>query len=353
MKSNIDAIDPRAWPEPRYLDVTVPHRIAFRVIGRPAGDPWLLLHGGPGSGASRAMLQPLDLTRHRAVLPDQRGSGDSLPRGRVLRNHTAALVADIEALRQHLGIERWSVLAGSWGAALALAYGGRHPQCVQRVVLRGAFALGRGEIGRLLKGRHSGKVPSLPSSVWPRDGGVPVTVLLRRLRQVFQSVTPGVAALGAARRWAVLEARAAERGLWRALWQASPSVSWASRRQAWAVQRRSTRRLFAQAQCGASQCRPADRQRLRKFKVQAHYLFHRGFLRPAALDQALLGLARAGVPVDWVHGRCDSVCPPLNSQRAFAMFLRRGGHGRLWFTAAGHLGHEPAQQAALCQAVQT
>ncbi|MDT4866166.1 hypothetical protein FQZ97_1010060 [compost metagenome] len=94
--------------------------------------------------------------------------------------------------------------------------------------------------------------------------------------------------------------------------------------------------------------RPSDRAALHTYRIQAHYLRHRGFVRPGALDAAVLGLARQGVAVDWVHGACDAVCPPANS-RAWAALGRRGAPQQVTLTEplSGHLGSEPAMRVAL------
>lgn len=89
----------------------------------------------------------------------------------------------------------------------------------------------------------------------------------------------------------------------------------------------------------------ADRRALRKFRIQAHYLLHRGFVRLPALDQAVRQLAAQGIPVDWVHGRFDAICPPANSRRWAAM--GPPGGPRLQTPCSGHLGFEPGLLAAL------
>ncbi len=95
----------------------------------------MVLHGGPGSGCPPFWLEAFDLARHRVVLFDQRGCGRSEPLGELRANTTHHLLADIEALREHLGIERWLVLGASWGSALGLAYAQRHPDRVSEMVL--------------------------------------------------------------------------------------------------------------------------------------------------------------------------------------------------------------------------
>ena len=306
---------PVVWPSPRHLPVGRGHRMAWRELGAARGEPWLVLHGGPGSGAQPGLVAPLDLRRHRAIAPDQRGSGASRPRGGTRGNHTEALVADLEALRVHLGLERWAVLAGSWGTVLALVYAQRHPQRVQRL----------------------GAEP-----FWPVQAGTPLPVALCRLTQMLQTGTPGVAALRVARRWAVLEAGLAEHGMQRserlARQDGELALAVAIHRE-WATLRRRWRR--AQAQARQPRRQRADHAALRKYRVQAHYLRHRGFMRPGQLDRAVRELAQQGLPIDWVHGRCDAVCPPANSHRWAAV------GGRLTQPLAGHLGHEPALLAAL------
>lgn len=348
--SNMNAIStppredpmPPAWPAPHHLAVGRGHRMAWRDAGRRDGEPWLLLHGGPGSGAQPGLLAPLALGRHRAIAPDQRGSGASRPRGGLLGNHTQALVADLEALREHLGVHRWALLAGSWGTVLALAYAQRHPQRVQRLVLRGAFAVRQREIGGLLSPTRSTLQRLGGEPFWPARPGTPLPVALRRLTQLLQSGTPGVAGLRVVRRWALLESALAERGLWRSAIHAAagptPALALAAHR-AWAGLRRRQRRDRAQAR--QPRRSPGDRQAWRKFRVQAHYLRHRGFVRSGDLDRAVRALAQQGVPVDWVHGRFDAVCPPANSRRWASV------GGRLLQPWCGHLGHEPGMLAAL------
>lgn len=330
------------WPTPRHLAVGRGHRMAWRDVGPVDGQPWLLLHGGPGSGAHPGLLAPLDLRHQRGIAPDQRGCGASRPYGGTRGNHTAALVADLEALREKLGLERWSVLGGSWGTVLALAYAQQHPHCVQRLVLRGAFALSRREIGGLLLPAQRTVQRLGAEPFWPARAGTPLPVALRRLTQLLQSGTPGVAGLRVLRRWGLLETLLAERGLRRSVYHAAQEANdalAAATRQAWAVTRQRQRRAQAQAR------RPgrtgSDRQALHKFRVQSHYLQHRGFMPPGALDRAVRALERLGVPIDWVHGRFDAVCPAGNSRRWAALC------GHLTLTDSGHLGHEPGMLAAL------
>ena len=128
------------------LPVGAPHELHVEECGTPEGLPVLFLHGGPGAGSWPYHRRFFDPARYRIVLFDQRGAGRSTPSAELHDNTTAHLVADIEAIREWLGIERWVVFGGSWGSTLALAYAQAHPGRVLGLVLRGIF-LGRpGEV---------------------------------------------------------------------------------------------------------------------------------------------------------------------------------------------------------------
>ena len=104
------------------LKVSPRHSLYFEECGNPAGKPVVLLHGGPGGGVNPLMRRLHDPQAYRMVLFDQRGCGQSTPYADLEDNTTWSLVGDIEALRQHLSIQRWQVFGGSWGSTLALAY---------------------------------------------------------------------------------------------------------------------------------------------------------------------------------------------------------------------------------------
>jgi pimeloyl-ACP methyl ester carboxylesterase len=118
------------------------HSIYYEQCGNPHGLPVVVLHGGPASGCSPLQRRFFDPAIFRIVLFDQRGCGRSMPRGSVVANDTPALVRDIEQLRRRLGIERWIVFGGSWGASLAIAYAADHLSSCSSVILRGAFLTG-------------------------------------------------------------------------------------------------------------------------------------------------------------------------------------------------------------------
>ena len=122
-----------------FLRVSDLHDMYFEESGNPNGTPAVFLHGGPGSGTDAKMRRFFDPASYRIILFDQRGCGQSRPHASLVENTTWHLVADIEALREHLGVERWLVFGGSWGSTLALAYAQKHPQRVRALVLRGIF----------------------------------------------------------------------------------------------------------------------------------------------------------------------------------------------------------------------
>jgi proline iminopeptidase len=122
------------------LDVGDGHVLSYEQVGNPQGTPIVYLHGGPGSGCTLGSRGNFDLQRHRAVLLDQRAAGRSTPHAASDDVHWASIdmdhhVADIERLREHLGIERWIVFGLSWGSVLGLTYAERHPERVSAAVL--------------------------------------------------------------------------------------------------------------------------------------------------------------------------------------------------------------------------
>ena len=130
-----------------YLQVSPVHSLYFEESGNPEGKPVVFLHGGPGGGTEAKHRRYFDPAAYRIVLFDQRGCGKSTPHASLEENTTWDLVADIEKLREHLGVEKWLVFGGSWGSTLALAYAETHPSRVTQLVLRGIFLLRQREIG--------------------------------------------------------------------------------------------------------------------------------------------------------------------------------------------------------------
>ncbi|HZH26892.1 MAG TPA: prolyl aminopeptidase [Azospirillaceae bacterium] len=132
--------------ETGFLAVDGTHTLYWEQSGNPDGVPVLFLHGGPGAGVMPMQRRTFDPAFYRIVLFDQRGCGKSTPHGELKDNTTQHLVADIEALRRHLGIDRWLVTGGSWGSFLSLAYSQAHPDRVLGLRLHGIFLARRHEI---------------------------------------------------------------------------------------------------------------------------------------------------------------------------------------------------------------
>jgi len=138
------------------LKVSDIHDIYYERVGNPDGIPVVFLHGGPGGGLIPMYRQFFDPAAYHVVLFDQRGCGRSRPHARetdadLSSNTTWHLVADIERLREMVGVARWMVFGGSWGSTLALAYAQTHPQRVSELVLRGIFTFGQSELDWLYR----------------------------------------------------------------------------------------------------------------------------------------------------------------------------------------------------------
>jgi proline iminopeptidase len=139
------------------LDVGEGNLVYWETCGAPEGKPAVLLHGGPGSGSAPWQRELFDPSAYRIVLLDQRNCGHSTPHASepdidLSANTTPHLIADLERLREHLGIERWLVSGGSWGSALGLVYAERHPDRVTELILWGVTAGRRKELDWLFRG---------------------------------------------------------------------------------------------------------------------------------------------------------------------------------------------------------
>jgi proline iminopeptidase len=134
------------------LDTGDGNLVYWEACGNPDGKPALVVHGGPGSGCSTGPRRSFDPARYRAILFDQRGCGRSTPHASdpaadMSRNTTEHLLADMEQLRRHLGVDRWLLFGGSWGSTLILAYAGRYPDRVSEIVIPNVTTTRRSESG--------------------------------------------------------------------------------------------------------------------------------------------------------------------------------------------------------------
>jgi len=129
-----------------HLEVGDGHAIHYEQCGNPEGKPALFVHGGPGGGTDPSQRRFWDPEAYRIVLFDQRGCGKSTPHASLEANTTPHLIADMEKLREHLGIDRWQLFGGSWGSTLSLAYAETHPDRVSELILRGIFLVREEEV---------------------------------------------------------------------------------------------------------------------------------------------------------------------------------------------------------------
>jgi len=128
------------------LKVTPPHILHVEECGSPEGVPVLFVHGGPGAGCEPWHRSFFDPERYRIILFDQRGAGRSAPHASLEHNTTAELVADMEVIREQLGVDKWVLFGGSWGSTLSLVYAETHPERVAGLILRGIFLCRPAEI---------------------------------------------------------------------------------------------------------------------------------------------------------------------------------------------------------------
>jgi proline iminopeptidase len=197
-----DGLYPPLEPYRRdVLDVDNGHRIYFEDSGNPGGFPVLFVHGGPGSKSRPAHRRFFDPDFYRILVFDQRGCGQSSPPGSLADNTTSHLIADMDALRRHLGVKRWLLFGGSWGSTLVLAYAMLHADRVAGMILRGVFLGSRAEVDWYLSG-----VRNFIPEAWAefaRDADQPLVEHYRRLTD-----DPAErAAVAAAMRWCDYEAR--------------------------------------------------------------------------------------------------------------------------------------------------
>lgn len=279
----------------RIVDVGDGHRVYVEQCGSPDGVPVVVLHGGPGGGCSPAMRRYFDPLHYRVILFDQRGCGRSKPHASVEANTTWHLVDDIELIRSQLGIDRWLVFGGSWGATLALIYAIRHPDRVRHLVLRGVFLMTEAE----LRWFYGGGAGAFWPDVWHRFVSlIPPdernNLIAAYARRLFSGDLPTETRY--ARAWA----------------------SWENT-------------LASIANDGPGGDSPAEYARAFS-RLENHYFTNKGFLEHDGWIEA--NLARiSDIPGTIVQGRYDMICPPeaayrLNEKwaRSTLRIVPRAGH---------------------------
>lgn len=293
-----------------YLVVDREHQIYFAQYGQPDAPATVILHGGPGSGCNDAMLDWFDLSRQRVVLFDQRGAGKSIPAGSIDNNRTSDLVEDMERLRIKLGIPRWLIVGGSWGATLALVYSARYPGTVRGMVLRGAFLASEREIYWFFQ-----SLRSLIPIGWAH---LTAGWSLSQRQSVLPTLT-GMLLNGTAEQRAV----AAER---------------------WAAYEDAVMRAMLNA-CTGSARRDPDHT-IAKYTVQSHYLSQGCFTSEREVFRSAQKLK--DIPVVMIHGTHDMVCPPENAIRL--MHFLPWAELR-WIAKGTHTPSDPRIAAALRTAI--
>ncbi len=297
--------------ETGYLPLSDGHVMYWEQVGNPQGKPVLFLHGGPGAGAGPVHRRFFDPAFWRLIIFDQRGAGRSRPLGGLASNTTPHLVADIETLRDFMGIERMLLFGGSWGSTLALAYAQAHPERVTGAVLRGIF-LGRPAevewflygMARVFPDAHAAFAQFLPEA--ERDDLL--SGYMKRL------LDPDPQLHGpAARAWSLYE------GSCSTLLPSLEAVS-----------------AFAQ-----------DRAAVGLARIEAYYFQHDLFLPKGGLLAHMHRLA--DIPGEIVQGRYDMICP---AQSAFDLAAAWPLARFTLVPDAGHSALEPGVRLALIAALE-
>jgi proline iminopeptidase len=287
------------------------HTMYYEQSGNPNGVPVVFLHGGPGSGASPIHRQFFDPDFYRIIIFDQRGAGRSTPQGELRNNTTPLVVADIEKLRTHLGIERWMVFGGSWGSTLALAYAEHHPTRSMALILRGIFLCRPSEIDWFLYG-----LKNFFPEAWRKFVSVLPTSEHQNILQAYYALlsdpNPAVH-LPAARVWSIYE------GSCSALLP-NPGIV---------------------ANFGS------DRVALGLARIEAHYFMHNIFLEENFLLNNI-GRIRH-IPTTIVQGRYDAVCPIVSADDLSRAFPEADYH---IINDAGHSAFEPGTTAKLVETME-
>lgn len=294
-----------------FLRLDDRHAMYWEQSGNPRGVPVIFLHGGPGAGATSAHRRFFDPYHYRIVVFDQRGAGRSTPHGAIEDNTTPILVADIERLRLHLGIDRWHVFGGSWGSTLALAYAQTHPERVRSLTLRGIFLGRKPELDWFLYG-----IGNVFPEAW----------------QAFAGHLP------AAERADLLG------NYWRRLIDPDPAIHLAAAR-AWSAYEGSCSTLLPSPE--TVQAFSEDRMALGLARIEAHYFRNSLFMAENALID---GVARIRhIPGTIVQGRYDMVCPIVSAD----LLAKAWPEARYHIVAdAGHSAMEPGIRAQLVAAME-
>ena len=311
-KSAVQYLHPPVEPfDRKMMDVGQGHEIYVEQSGNPEGLPVVVFHGGPGGGCSPAMRRYFDPEVYRIILFDQRGCGRSRPHASVEDNTTWHLVADIEKIREALGIEQWIVFGGSWGATLALIYAQAHPERPLHLVLRGVFTMTQAELDWFYGG-GAGKF-------WPETW------------ERFQSLIPE-------------EERDDMIGAYHRRLFSGNHMEEARHGRAWAAWENALATVNSSGMSGDS---PPDYARAFA-RLENHYFTNRGFLeRDGQIYRDMPKIAH--IPGIIVQGRYDMICPPDSAYRVASLWDKADLR---MVPLAGHALSEPGISAELVRAME-
>jgi len=322
------------------------HRIYWEEYGTLAGEPVMVMHGGPGAGSHSSSTRFFDPQRYRVILFDQRGCGKSTPsaseddaRAALTDNTTQHLIDDVSALRHELNINgKMHVFGSSWGSTLALAYAIAQPATVQTLILRGVFLCRRADVDYFFQGNAA------EFAVDPLAMPVPGTYLdfptaWRHFVDAIPLEDRGDVVKGLAKAFAAPPQTDADRE--RLVKAASACVAWES----------STSRLNRDED---SHGQPNEKYALTAARILVHYMINGGFLGANGEvnrdnNYILDHIARLrDIPVNVVHGRYDRVCH-LYQAEALVRALRSIGNNAVsyFITTAGHSSFEPETDTRL------
>ncbi|MBZ0332638.1 prolyl aminopeptidase [Marinobacter sp. AL4B] len=304
---------PEIQPYARHhLAVGDIHELYLEESGNPEGTPVLVVHGGPGGGCEDYHRRFFDAERFRIILLDQRGAGRSTPLAELEGNTTGHLVADMETVRQFLGLDRWLLFGGSWGSTLSLVYAQTHPERVLGLVLRGIFLCRPADIQWLYQ---EGASRVFPDYWQDFQGLVPEEERDDMVVAYYERLISNneLEQIQAAKAWSIWEGRCATL-------QPNPKVV----------------EHFGHPHVAIALAR-----------IECHYFMNQGFLQP---DQIINNTDKlADIPGIIVHGRYDMVCPLDN---AFALSAAWPEAELQIIRDAGHSASEPAIVDALIRGVE-
>ena len=300
------------------------HQTYYEECGNPNGSPVVFLHGGPGGGCNPTQRRFFDPAHYRVILLDQRGCGRSTPQGEVRENTTSDLIADIEALREHLNIAKWHVFGGSWGSTLALEYATNHAECVISLTLRGIFLSRPIELHWFL-----GAVKQFYPEAWhtlleylPKNERN--NVLTAYEKRIFSDDTK--INQPAAVRWNGFEG---------ALLRLIP------------LDNKPAENKTTETPKTENEISLANQTEVARARVQIHYIQQHCFVDGEAILKAATKLSH--IPTTIVQGRYDMVCPPETAW----LLARSMPHAEfIMVQDAGHSAMEPGITSALVAATE-